>query len=180
MSDFDKQELEFFQLLREISFDDAPRPEHRDTLREQVLHQFDQARAVKTAARPRKHTFHSWRELMRRPIPRLVAVTIVCLATAAPWLIFPGRQSTAFAFNNFANALVEAKTARFQMKISIEGLPNQNVRAYYLAPGKFRQEMAFLGAGAVSISDEIAGKMVMLMPATKTAMVTSSKGQPKE
>jgi outer membrane lipoprotein-sorting protein len=180
MSDFDKQELELFQLLRELPFDDAPRLEHRDALREQVLVKFDQARAAKTAARPWKHILNSWRELMRRPIPRLIAATIVCLATAAPWLIFPGRQSTAFAFNNFANALVEAKTARFQMKITIEGLLNQNIRAYYLAPGRFRQEMAFLGAGSVVISDDIAGKMVMLMPLTKTAMVTSSKGQPKD
>jgi outer membrane lipoprotein-sorting protein len=180
MSDFDKQELELSQLVRALPFDDAPRPEHRDALREQVLQKFDQAIAAKTAVRPWKHTFNSWRELMRRPIPRLIAVTIVCLATAAPWLIVPGRQSTAFAFNNFANALVEAKTARFQMKVTIEGLPNQTIRAYYLAPGKFRQEMAFLGAGAVSISDDIAGKLVMLMPATKTAMVTSSKGQPKD
>ena len=180
MSDFDNEELEFTQLLRELPFDDAPRPEHCDALRKQVLHKFDQARAAKTAARPWKHTLNSWRELMRRPIPRLIAATIVCLATAAPWLIFPGRQSTAFAFNNFANALVEAKTARFQMKITIEGLPNQNVRAYYLAPGKFRQEMAFLGVGSVSISDDIAGKMVMLMPATKTALVATGKGKPKD
>ena len=134
MSDFDNQELELFQLLRELPFDDTPRLEHRDALREHVLHKFDQARAATTAARPWKHTFNSWRELMRRPIPRLIAATIVCLATAAPWLIFPGRQATAFAFKNFANALIEARTARFQMRITIEGLPSQNIRAYYLAP----------------------------------------------
>ncbi len=180
MSDFDNQELELFQLLRELPFDDTPRLEHGDALREQVLHRFDQARAATTAARPWKHNFNSWREMMRRPVPRLIAATIVCLATAAPWLIFPGRQSTAFAIENYATALVEAKTARFQMEISIEGIANQKIRAYYLAPGKFRQEMAFLGAGSATISDDVAGKMVMLMPAMKTAMVMSSKGKPKD
>jgi outer membrane lipoprotein-sorting protein len=180
MDDLDKQEVEMFQLLREKPFDDAPRPEHRDALRERALHRFDQARAAKTTARPWKHTFNSWRKLMRRPIPRLVAATIVGLSMTAPWLIFPGHSSTAFAFDNFATALVEAKTARFQMEITIEGQPNQKVRAYYMAPGKFRQEMAFLGAGSVSISDDIAGKMLMLMPLTKTALVTTSKGKPKD
>jgi outer membrane lipoprotein-sorting protein len=180
MSEFDKQESDFIQFLRRLPFDDAPRPEHGAALREQVLRKFDQAIAAKTAGRPWKHTFDSWRELMRRPVPRLVAVTIVCLSITAPWLLFPGRQSTAFAFDNFATVLVEAKTARFQMEITIEGQPKQKVKAYYLAPGRFRQEMAFLGAGSVSISDDIAGKMVMLMPAMKTAMVTTSKGKPKD
>jgi outer membrane lipoprotein-sorting protein len=180
MAEFDNDESEFAQFLRELPFDDTPRPEHCDALRDQVLHRFDHARAAKTATRTFKHTFDSWRELMRRPVPRFSAVTILCLSIAAFWLIVPGHQSSAFAFNSFATALAEAKTARFQMEIRIEGQPNRKVQAYYLAPGRFRQEMTMFGAGSVSISDDVSGKMVMLMTATKTAMVMTSKGQPKD
>jgi len=115
---------------------------------------------------------------MRRPIPRFSAITIACLAIAAVWLFVPGQQSTALAFNRFAEALVEAKTARFQMELTIEGQPKQKIQAYFLAPGKFRQEMAFMDA--VSISDDRAGKMLMLSRAAKTALVMNSKGQPKD
>jgi len=115
---------------------------------------------------------------MRRPIPRFIAVTIACLAIAAAWLFVLGHQSTALAFNKFAEALVEAKTARFQMEITIEGQPKQKIQAYFLAPGKFRQEMAFMDT--VSISDDRAGKIMMLSRAAKTALVMHSKGQPKD
>jgi hypothetical protein len=141
MPEVNKYESEFFEFLRELPFDDTPRPEHGDAQRERVLRDFDQARASKTADRPWKQTLNTWKELMRRPIPRLVAVTIVFLSIAAPWLVFPGHQSTASAFDNFATALVEAKTARFQTEVTVAGLLKQKIQAYYLAPGRFRQEM---------------------------------------
>jgi outer membrane lipoprotein-sorting protein len=116
---------------------------------------------------------------MRRPIPRLIAVTVVFLAFAAPWLFFPGQQSTAFAFNDFATALVEAKTAKFEMEVTIDGRPSQKAKGYYLAPAKYRLEMTGM-MNMISVSDDLTGNMVMLTPAAKMAMVGTSKGRPKD
>ena len=177
MSELNQQESDFSQRLRELPFDDAPRREHGDGLREQVLARFDQARAAGPAARSWSDTFNSWKETMRRPIPRFIAVTAACLAIAAVWLFVPGRQSTALAFNKFAEALVAAKTARFQMEVTTDGQSKQKIQAYYLAPGRMREEMPLMGS--VFISDDRTGKLVMLMPATKTVLIMNPQGRPK-
>ena len=98
---------------------------------------------------------------MRRPIPRLIVGVAACLAIFGVWLLLPGGLSTAQAFNRFAEAIVKAKTARYQMEVTIEGQPTQKFQAWYLAPGKFRQEVGSI----INVSDLTVGKMVSLMPA---------------
>lgn len=180
MSEFDKQELEITRLLQRSPFDDVPRPEHQDALREQVLQKFDQAKESKSIVHSWTHTFDSWRQFMRRPVPRLIAISFLCLSIVAPWLFFPGHQTKAYAFANFATALVDAKTAKFQMEVTVEGMPTQKCQSYYLAPGKYRTEMSFLGAGSISISDDETLKCVILTPLLKTAVVSIPKGRPKD
>src|SRR6516165_5757526 len=149
MTDFHEQESEFSRLLREVPCDDAPGSEHRQSLRERVLAEFDRQATV-AAAQPRwKHAITKGREIMRRPIPRLIAFTTACVAIAAAWMLVPGGQTAAQAFNRFAEAVVTAKTAKFQMEVNIEGQPQQKFQAFYLAPEKYRQELP----GMVNISD---------------------------
>ena len=112
---------------------------------------------------------------MRRPIPRLIAFTAACLAIAAVWLLVPGGQSTAQAFNEIAEKLVGAKSARFQMEVIAEGQPKQKCKSYYLAPGKLRSEFELMGM--VNITDFEAKKMVMLNPIPKLAVVMNLKGE---
>jgi len=175
MSELDPPESELDRFLAEkLPADDAPSPAHREALRERALAEFDRAVAAKTNALSPNPVPWTWRDVMRRPVSRLIAAAVVCLAVAAPWLLIPGESSSAFAFNRIAAALVEAKTARFQMEVNIEGLPAQKSQAYYQAPGKFRQELPM---GGVSISDEAAGKTLTLIQAAKSAVVTTSKGR---
>lgn len=115
---------------------------------------------------------------MRRPIPRLIAVSAVCAVIACVWLLVPGQQSTARAFNKLAETIVLAKTARFQMEVAIEGQPKQKFKSYYLAPGKFRNE--FPAFGMVTIADWPAGKLEQIMPAMKRVMVMNVKGVEKD
>jgi outer membrane lipoprotein-sorting protein len=176
MSDLHQQETEFALLLQQAPFDDAPRAEHRVNLREQALARFDAA--DKSHAAPVwKRIWNQGRVLMKRPMPRLIALSAACLTIAAVWLLVPGGQSTAQAFNEFAEKLVAAKTARFQMEVAVEGQPQQKSRSFYRAPGKFRNE--FERQGAVNITDFPAGKMVMLTPANKRAVVMNFKGEAK-
>lgn len=111
---------------------------------------------------------------MRRPLPRLIAFTTACAVIAVTWLFVPGPQSTAQAFNRFAEAVVAAKSAKFTMEVNIEGQPKQKFQAYYLAPDRYRQELP----GMVNISDFKAGKMVNIIAATKQVMVMNLKGTP--
>jgi outer membrane lipoprotein-sorting protein len=175
MTDFHEEETEFSRLLREVPSDDAPGAGHRQILRERVLAEFDRQHSI-AAAHPRwKHALTKGREIMRRPVPRLVAFTTACLAIAVLWMFIPGSQTAAQAFNRFAEAVVTAKTAKFQMEMNVEGQPKQTFQAYYLAPEKYRQELP----GMVNISDFQAGKMVSIMPEQKKVMVMNLKGAPQ-
>src|SRR5947209_6260782 len=140
MAELHQQESDFARLLQGMPFGDQPQPDQARRLREQVLARFDQA-AQANASRPWwQRAWEEGREIMRRPIPRLIGAA-ACLAILAVWLLVPGQQSTAQAFQKFAEAVVQAKTARFQMEVTIEGQPKQKFQALYLAPGKFRQEL---------------------------------------
>jgi outer membrane lipoprotein-sorting protein len=102
----------------------------------------------------------------------MIAFTTACAAIAAVWMLVPGGQTAAQAFNRFADAVVAARTAKFQMEVNIEGQPKQTFQAFYLAPEKYRQELP----GMVNISDFQAGKMVTVMPEQKKVMVMNLKG----
>src|SRR5436190_14520602 len=175
MPDVNNQESEFSRLLQSVPFDDSSGNEHRQSLREQVLAEFDR-RTTSEPARPWwKCAFKQGRQIMRRPIPRLIAVTTACLAIAAIWMLAPGHQSTAQAFNKLAAAVAEAKSAKFQMEVTVEGQPKQSFQAWFLAPGKYRQELP----GMVNITDLKAGKIVTVMPALKKVLMMNVKGEPQ-
>lgn len=176
MAELHKQESEFSRLLQELPFDDLPRPEHAEVLRQQALARFDQAGQVLTRQPRWKHALNQWRETMRRPIPRLLVGSAACLAVLAAWLMFPGPQSTAQAFDKFVDAVVQAKTARFHMEVAAEGQPKQSFKAWYLAPAKYRQEVG----NVINVSDLAAGKIVTLMPGEKKAMIMNFTGMPKD
>jgi outer membrane lipoprotein-sorting protein len=182
MAELHDQESEFRRLLEGMPFDDAPRPEQVKRLREQVLDRFEQAARANTAGLWWKYALDEGRKVMRKPIVRLVAAA-ACLAIVAFWLLAPGQQS-ARAFEKFADAIVQAKTARFQMEVNVEGQPTQKIQAFYLTPGKFRQEITLGKPGqdaatVINISDFSAGKMVSLQPAEKKAMIMNLIGGPK-
>jgi outer membrane lipoprotein-sorting protein len=178
MAELHEQESEFSRLLEGMPCNDAPRPEQAEHLREQVLARFDQPEQAEAAYPRWKHALTRGRNLMRRPIPRLLAGAAACLAVLVVWLLLPGRPSAAQAFQQLADAVIQAHTARFKMEVAVEGQAKQKFRAYYLAPGRFREELGLM----VNIADFKAGKMMSLMPAQKTALVMNFKtpeGTPK-
>jgi len=176
MADLNEKDSDISRLLRELPFDDAPRREHAELLRQQALARFDEALRAAPADPWWKLALKQGREIMKRRKPRVIAVTIACAASlAAVWLLL-GHQSAAQAVSRFTNALVQARSAHFQMEVTIEGQPRQKFQAWYLAPGKFRQELGSM----INVSDFSAGKMVSLMPALKKAMIMNFTGAPKD
>ncbi|HEY2253130.1 MAG TPA: hypothetical protein VGH74_18785 [Planctomycetaceae bacterium] len=161
--------------MRNVPFDDSSESEHRQSLREQVLAEFDRKENSEPACPWWKHALIKGTEIMRRPIPRLIAVTAACLAIAAVWTFVPGGQTTAQAFNKLATAIVEAKSAKFEMEVEIQGQPKQTIQALFLAPGKYRQELP----GAVNIVDLKAGKIMNVIASQKKVMIMNIKGEQK-
>jgi outer membrane lipoprotein-sorting protein len=176
MSELNKQESEFSRLLQELPFDGAPDSEHRQRLRDEALAEFDRGQLAQLAQPSWKRALKKGKEIMRRPVPRLIAFTTACLAIAAVWLFVPGNQNAAQAFNKLAEAVVAAKTARFQMEVTYEGQPKQTFKAWFLAPGKFRQEIG----DVINITDLAAGKIVSIATAEKKATVMNIQGAPKD
>ena len=87
-----------------------------------------------------KRIFDQGREVMRRPVSRLIAAAAACLAIFSVWSLFPGEHSTAHALNAFAEAIVEARTATFESNTKIEGMAEHKAQCCYLASGKMRTE----------------------------------------
>lgn len=112
---------------------------------------------------------------MRRPVPRLIAVGTACFIIAAVWLLVPGRQSTAQAFNKLAETLITARTARFQMEVDVEGQPKQKFQSFFFAPARFRNELAL--TRVVTIVDWSVGKIMTVIPATKQVVVMNIHGE---
>jgi outer membrane lipoprotein-sorting protein len=174
MSDLKNQESEFLRLLDHTPFDDSPAPGHRQALRLRALARFESRATPERAQRVWQTAFLKGTQIMRRPAFRLL-VTSVCLAIAAVWMFVPGGQTTAQAFSRFAAAVVSAKTAHFKMEVHVEGQKEQKFEAWYLAPGKFRQELGT----QVNISDLSAGKIFGIIPAEKKVVVMTVKGASK-
>ena len=191
MDELEQHESDFAKLLSRVPFDDQARAEHRDALRLRVLAALDAADLPAPAPAAWKRILNQGRELMRRPVPRFIAAAATCLAAVAVWSLFPDRQPTAHAFNMFAEAIVEARTATFETNMKIEGMPRQKFQCYYLAPGKMRFEskspvpdemqavVKMKEIEIVIIQDQKTGQSITLMPARKTATINNMKNRPE-
>jgi outer membrane lipoprotein-sorting protein len=165
---------EFERRLRALPADDAPRAEHQAALREQALAQF--AQALEPGRRPAlgKRILLFGRNIMERPTPRyLVAASVVA---ALVWIFVPGGNSTARAFTQIVDAILEARSARFKTEVHVEMQPKQTFTTLFLAPAKYRMETG----PSVIISDFEGGKMLNLVPDKKQAFVFNLKNAPKD
>jgi outer membrane lipoprotein-sorting protein len=164
---------DFEHRLRALPADDVPRQEHREILRDHALAAFDRAVEMRSqpATGPR---ILSWgRDIMKRPVSKYLAAA--CVLAALVWFLAPG-SSAAAAFTKIVNAVVSAKSARFQAEVTIDGQPRQTAKVAFLAPAKYRMEFGTM----VSISDFENAKMLTLLPDQKKAVVFNLKNAPND
>ncbi len=155
------------RLFKQVPADVTPQEDHVRSLRRKVLREFDE---VGTSGPRLAVGFRSFGEaLMRYKAPQWTVAAMLLVSLV--WFSQSGR--TANAFERVVESLSEARTARFDMEITVEGRPAQKMKAYYLEPGRFRQE---LGEGHVNISDWEEGKIVGLDPHNKRATVFNLVG----
>jgi len=165
-------EADFERRLQSVPADDAPRPEHRDALRERALAAFDRAVQLRRQ-QPHQIRILIWgKAVMKHPMSRYAVAA--CVVAALAWLMVPG-SGRALAFEKIVEAVVSAKSARFHMDVNVEGQPKQSAEAMFLSPAKYRMEMGKI----VSLTDFEAAKMLTLMPEQKQAVVFNLKNVPQ-
>ncbi len=148
-------------LFDQIPADTSVNEEHREHLRRQVLEAGEASPA---------HVVHqtifqkTGRILMKYKAPHCTAAVLVVAGIV--WLI--QGASPALALDEVVENMVKAHSARFDMTVSPAGLPMQKMKAFFLEPASFRQEM---DNGYVNIADWKAGRMVGLDAKSKQATV---------
>lgn len=159
---------DFENCLRSVVADDAPRPEHRDALREQVLAAFDQAVQFHTKPTAVRQSSSRGRTIMISRISRFALAA--CLLAAVAWF-FGSWSNKANAFTKLIDAIISATSARFHADMMTEGLPKQSTTILYMAPAKYRMEIG----KTISITDFERAKMLTLVPDQKQAVVLNLK-----
>ena len=166
----DKNHKDWEGLFEQMPVDADVNDEHRAKLREQFLD------LVETAPAPasRRQSFRdTGRTLMKYKAPHFSAVAMLLAGLA--WLLQNG--TPAYALDQIIDNMVKARTARFEMTVKADGLPEQKMKALYMEPSHFRQE---LGLGLVNISDWKVGKMIGLNPNAKQATVLNIVNMPDD
>ncbi len=124
----------------------------------------------------------NWRWIMRSPVFRVSAAAVFVLAITSVALFFRG-GGVAFAFDDFAAPILEAKTVKCKMTIEVKGPPAQTITSevMVLDGSRMRQVTEMDKSKMVVIQDLSQGKRLSLWPASKTAMVlTSTKNRKDE
>lgn len=149
-------------LFEHLPVDTTARAEHRDQLKAEVLGAYEDRPTPRTQ---RLGIQKIGRTLMRYKAPHMTAAAVLLVGMI--WLSQKA-MTPAFAIDDVVDSLVQARSARYDVTIKVIGQPAQKMKAFYLAPSHFRQE---LDNGYINIADWRAGKMVGLDPNSKQATV---------
>jgi outer membrane lipoprotein-sorting protein len=115
-----------------------------------------------------------WRFVMRKPLVKLAAAAAVVVAVLAGLRLF---SSGSVTFADVVEPFLTARTATFEYTVSVENGPSQTSEAMFLAPARIRR--GHPGETTV-VADLQQGRMVVLMPAQKRAIVYEVKNVSEE
>lgn len=119
------------------------------------------------------------RWIMRSPVSRISAAAILALAIGGIAVWFHGGGTTP-VFANFIEPILSAKTVTFKQTVEGEGQKITGKVMAMASPQRLRLELDIPGKQTlVTISDD-QGNSIMLQPAEKLAIVTTSANVAKE
>ena len=153
-----------------LPVDTTLRVEQHEKVKRRSLGEFDSRPVPRSKFRTLQSIGHT---LMKYKVPHGVAATLVVACTI--WLI-QSASTQALALDLLIEELMQAKSARYETILTVEGHSPQKMKGFYLAPTHLRQETD----GGITIIDWAAGKSVALDPATKRATVLRLKNLPDE
>ena len=164
------------RLVTGAPFDESPRADHREELRKRILAVYDKSQL---APRPVALLFlfqSFWRWVMARPVPRIgIPVVVIALVSSGIFLLFPARSG--FAFEDFVEPLLSAKTARCKVVAQLKDQPAMTFNSMFRGTVN-RQESKDMGT--VTISDEAKGTMLSLQPKEKKARILQAVNRDPE
>jgi outer membrane lipoprotein-sorting protein len=177
----DPLESQLFDAIRRAACDDEPRFEHRARLRDKTLAAYEAAQS-RAARRGRILSFllhHvDWRTIMRHPVWRWSAVAVLLIATGtACWFVMDGSTTSALA--NFADPIINAKSAKFTMTSRAGG--NVVAVSNLLVRGpRMRMEVEQPNGGRrqIDIRDEESDRALTLLPNEKQAELIRFTNRP--
>ncbi len=121
-----------------------------------------------------------WRIIMKSRVTRFATATaVIIIAVLIGMYQFGGSIDGATpAFADIVRPILTARTATFKIAVNlIKGQPSQVFEGMFMEPGRMRQEME---GEVIAIIDMQEGKIVILMPEEKTAMVMEVENMPDE
>jgi len=126
------------------------------------------------------HSLDKWRWIMSSQVSRIAAAVLAVLAITGVAMLFHG--GAAFAFDDFAAPILEAKTTKCKMTVVTKGPPVRTITSdvMTLDGGRMRQEIEMADKSKlVMITDLNQAKKLTLTPASKTATVLTLTNRPK-
>jgi outer membrane lipoprotein-sorting protein len=153
------------RLFDEVPVDTAQDEQQTLDVKEQVMDAYDESRQP---VKWKKQLSNLGQFLMTSRVPRYAATAAALIV--ATWFFVSLGNRTAFAVQDVIDTLLESQSVSFVTTVEMEGQPSISLKGHISATGQVRQEMGF---GKVSITDFEAGKVVVLDPNTKTAIVVN-------
>ena len=149
-------------LFEHLPLDTSAREEHREDL---MLEVFAVYKSDPTPQSQRTRLIDIGRFLMKYKAPHWTSAAIII--ACAIWFV-RYESPSAFAIEEVVDNVMKARSARFDMQVSINGGSTLKTKGLFLAPNHYRQE---LENGDIIIYDSQALKIVSLHPKTKQAEV---------
>ena len=163
-------ETDFKKLISRLNVDGKPNSAHRERLRRQMLSVFNET----SKSRPvRMLPAGTWqvlrRSIMTSKVTKLAAAAVIVIALLIGLNQFIGPiVVTSTAFAEVVEPLLTARTAKFKFSVQVKDGPTQTGEGIFMEPGRMRQSGP---QGATTIVDLHEGKMMVLIPAMKRAIV---------
>jgi len=155
------------RLITGAHFDQSPRVDHRDELRQRVLTAYDKSQLAPWPIALFLFFQSFWRWVMDRPVPRIgIPVLVLAILLSAIVSLFPAR--TSFAFEDLIEPLLTAKSARCKIVVRLKDQPALTFNNMFRGTVS-RQESK--DKGLIMITDETTGAILTLIPKEKNARI---------
>jgi outer membrane lipoprotein-sorting protein len=133
-----------------------------------------------TGSRSVTQSLSTWRWIMRSPVSRAAATAVFVIAIGGVALWFQGGGASP-ALASFLAQILDAKTVRFTVISETTGQPTVRAVVMAIAPNLSRAESEAAGSlKTVIVSDSQNGRMLILWPSQKRAIITTITKGPKE
>lgn len=149
------------RLFDQLPIDTSASDEQLTSVKQRVLDAFEDRPSTRSQFFTIQKIGHT---LMRYKVPHTMAAMFLVAVT---FWFFTSVSSTALALDVLVERLMNVRTARYDMVVTVEDQQPMKIKGFYLEPSHFREEID----GSINITDWTARKRIGLDSKTKQATV---------